>query len=114
MGLAAMLWQGVEHGFSLTLISHRLPFWFLVFALFLPRVSLIVAWLSGVLVPFHLEGWIPVVFAVLLPRLLVLYLIYQDQGISLWFLIHFGVAILTLVGGGSTYQRRRQWQRGER
>jgi len=108
MGLATVLWQeAVGYGFSLALISHRLPFWFLVFALFLPRVSLVVAWFQGVLVPFHLLGWIPLVFALLLPRALVLYLIYMDQGLSLWFVIHLVVAILVWIGGGHTYRTRR-------
>ena len=108
MVLAAAMWQQVvERGFSLTLISHQLPFWFLVFALFLPRVSLVVAWFQGILVPFHLVGWIPLIFAILLPRALVLYLIYLDQGVSLWFLIHLVVAVAVWAGGGHTYRRRR-------
>jgi hypothetical protein len=108
MTLAVGLWQQVvEHGFSLTLISHRLPFWFLVFALFLPRIALVVAWFQGVLVPFHLEGLIPLIVAIVLPRVLILYLIYLDQGVSLWFLIHLVVGLLVWVGGGGTYHRRR-------
>jgi len=108
MGMASVLWQEVvRHGMSLALISHHLPFWFLVFALFLPRVSLVVAWFQGVLIPFHLVGWIPLLFAILLPRALVLYLIYLDQGFSLWFLIHLVVAILVWLGGGHTIRTRR-------
>ena len=104
---AATLQQIVEHGFRFTLISHELPFWFLVFALFLPRVSLAVMWFQGLLAPFHLVGWIPLVFAILLPRALVLYLIYLDQGVSLWFLIHLVVAVAVWAGGSRTYSRRR-------
>ena len=107
MGAAVLLQQVVHHGFSLALVSHRLPFWFLVFSLFLPRVSLLVAWFYGVLVPFHLHGWIPLVCAILLPRVLVLFLIYVDQGVSLWFLIHLVVAVAVWAGGGRTYQARR-------
>lgn len=108
MGMASVLWQEVVgHGIRLALVSHQLPFWFLVFALFLPRVSLVVAWLQGILIPFHLVGWIPLLFAILLPRALVLYLIYLDQGLSLWFVIHLVVAILVWVGGGHTYRTRR-------
>jgi hypothetical protein len=108
MMVATALWQEVvEHGFSLTLVSHRLPFWFLVFALFLPRISLVVGWFQGVLVPFHLVGLIPLLFAILLPRALVLYLIYLDQGISLWLVIHLLVALLVWAGGSGTYRRRR-------
>lgn len=111
MTLAVAFWQQVvEQGFSLTLVSHRLPFWFLVFALFLPRIALAVAWLQGVLVPFHLGGLIPLLFAIVLPRALVMYLIYLDQGISLWFVIHLVVALLVWVCGGGTYRRRRTWR----
>ncbi|MCU1319918.1 MAG: hypothetical protein JWP98_1436, partial [Edaphobacter sp.] len=88
-------------------ICHRLPFWFLVFALFLPRVSLVVAWFQGVLIPFHLQGLIPLLFAILLPRVLILFLIYVDQGLSLWFVIHLVVALLFWCGGGHQMQRRR-------
>ena len=38
---------------------------------------------------------------------LVLYLIYLDQGISLWFLIHLVTAVLVWVGSGSYHSRRR-------
>jgi hypothetical protein len=112
MVLAVVIWQQVvERGFGLELVSHRLPFWFLVFALFLPRVSLAVAWLQGVFLPFHLMGLIPLLFAIILPRALVLYLIYLDQGLSLWFVIHLAVAVLVWAGGGRTYRRRRDWER---
>ncbi|HEY8997131.1 MAG TPA: hypothetical protein VIM60_04505 [Edaphobacter sp.] len=111
MALAMAMWQQVvERGFSLTLVSHLLPFWFLVFALFLPRVALAVAWLQGVLQPFHFTGLVPLVIAILLPRVLVLYMIYQDQGVSLWFLIHLVVALLVWAGSGGTYRRRMGWR----
>jgi len=105
-GAVILGWVAQQHGFTLTLVSHRLPFWFLVFALFLPRVSLAVAWLQGILVPFQLHGWIPLVVAILLPRILVLFLIYVDQGISLWFLIHLVVAVLVWGGGGHRITHR--------
>ena len=61
--LAAAIRQQVRSmDFNLALVVHRLPFWFLVFALFLPRVALVVAWLQGVLLPFHLNGMIPLLF----------------------------------------------------
>ena len=89
------------------LILHNLPLWFLVFSLFLPRVALAIAWLQGVLVPFHLGGIVPLVIAVLLPRVLILYMIYTDQGLSLWFLIHL-VAAVVVWGGSGGYQARRR------
>ncbi len=97
---------------SLTLVIHSLPLWFLVFSLFLPRVALAVAWLQGVLVPFHLHGIVPLVVAVLLPRVLILYLIYMDQGLSLWFLIHL-LAALLVWGGSGGYRARRNRRRDD-
>ena len=91
-----------------TLIVHTLPLWFLVFSLFLPRVALFLAWLEGNLVPFHLFGLVPLLFAILLPRVLILFLIYLDQGISLWFVIHLVVALMVWGGSGSYHSRRRR------
>ncbi len=102
-----MLHWVADKEFTIALISHRLPFWFLVFALFLPRIALIVAWVQGVLIPFHLRGIIPLLFAILLPRVLILFLIYVDQGLSLWFVIHLVVALLVWGGGGHQVRRRR-------
>jgi hypothetical protein len=96
--------------FTLTLVTHQLPFWFLVFALFLPRVALVVAWFQGTLIPFHLWGLVPLLFAIILPRVLILYLIYVDQGLSLWFLIHFVVALLVWGGSGGYHSRRRRYR----
>ena len=94
--------------FQLMGTIHTLPLWFLVFALFLPRIALAVYWLESAMLPFHLHGWLPLVVAILLPRVLVLYLIYLDQGISLWFLIHLVTAVLVWGGSGSYHSRRRQ------
>jgi hypothetical protein len=104
----AMLQQVVEKEFTLSLVTHRLPFWFLVFALFLPRIALVVAWLQGVLMPFHLHGIVPLLFAIFLPRVLVMFLIYLDQGLSLWFIIHLVVALLVWGEGGHQIQRKRR------
>jgi hypothetical protein len=93
--------------FGVLMVIHVLPLWFLVFALFLPRVALLLLWLEGPLVPFHLHGLLPLVVAVLLPRVLVLYLIYLDQGISLWFVIHLVAMVLAWGGSGGYYSRRR-------
>jgi hypothetical protein len=90
------------------MVIHALPLWFLVFALFLPRITLLVAWLQTTLVPFHLVGLIPVVFWALLPRALILYVIYLDQGFSTWFLIHAVAALLVWGGSGGYHSRRRR------
>ena len=90
------------------MVVHTLPLWFLVFALFLPRIAMFVMWLDGGLAAFHLHGLLPLVVAVVLPRVLVLYLIYMDQGISLWFIIHLVVALMAWGGSGKYYSRRRR------
>ena len=90
------------------MVIHALPLWFLVFALFLPRIALLVAWLQTTLVPFHLVGVIPLLFWALLPRVLVLYVIYLDQGLSTWFLIHLLAALLVWGGSGGYHSRRRR------
>jgi len=92
---------------------HTLPLWFLVFSLFLPRMALLVYWVETAMAPFHLSGWIPLVAAILLPRALVLYLIYLDQGFSLWFLIHL-VTAFVVWGGSGSYQARRKSRAGSR
>ncbi len=92
-----------------SLAVHALPLWFLVFSLFLPRVALIVAWFDHDLVRFHLDSLIAPILALLLPRVLILVLIYRDQGLSLWFVIHAVVALLVWggTGGRQVVTRRR-------
>lgn len=92
---------------ALHLVFHWLPLWFLIFSLFFPRIALVIAWLDRDLVPFHLgTGLIPPLLALLVPRILILFLIYQDQGFSLWFLIHAVVLVLVWGGGGTHLSRR--------
>jgi hypothetical protein len=42
-----------------------------------------------------------------LPRALILYLIYTDQGLSVWFAVHLIVAIVVWAGSGRATSRRR-------
>jgi hypothetical protein len=92
------------------MVIHTLPLWFLVFALFLPRIALGLLWLEGGTLSFHLHGWLPLIVAVVLPRVLVLYLIYLDLGIGLWFIIHFVAALMAWGGSGGYYSRRRRYR----
>ena len=111
LGLA-VLTEAIQHttqfDFNLGFPVNRLPLWVLVFALFLPRLAMVVAWFQGVLVSFHLQGIIPPLFWLFLPRILVLYLIYVDQGLTLWFVIHLVAALLVWGGGGHQMRRRRR------
>jgi hypothetical protein len=103
--------MSTDHLFSIQSLSvHALPLWFLVFSLFLPRIALLLAWFDRDLVRFHLDSLIAPILALLLPRILILVLIYRDQGLSLWFLIHLVVALMVWggTGGRQVYYRGRR------
>jgi hypothetical protein len=95
---------------NLVLTTHTIPLWFLVLSLFLPRLCIALAWLQHTMLQYipATIGIIPILVWVLIPRILILFWIYQDQGITLWFLLH-AIALLIAWGGGSTrvYRRRR-------
>ena len=98
--------------FSLTFPVHAIPLWFLVLSLFLPRICIVVAWLQHSLPATFIPAsvnLIQIIVALLIPRILILFWIYQDQGITIWFLIHL-IGLLMAWGGGShrVYRRRRR------
>jgi len=91
------------------LTTHTIPLWFLVLSLFLPRICMIVAWFQHSMTNFipATVNIVPVIVALLVPRLLILFWIYQDQGIGLWFLIHLIGLLIAWGGGGSRVYTRR-------
>jgi hypothetical protein len=95
---------------QLALTTHTIPLWFLVLSLFLPRICIVIAWLQHSMTNFipPVVTIIPAIVALLIPRLLILFWIYTDQGIGLWFLLHV-IALLVAWGGGGSrvYSRRR-------
>jgi hypothetical protein len=76
---------------SLSFPIHSIPLWFLILSLFLPRLCLI-----------------PIIVWVLLPRILILFWIYQDQGITIWLLLHLIALLCAWGGSGSRVVRRRR------
>jgi hypothetical protein len=88
----------------LHLTGTALPLWFLVLALVLPRVALFLAWYEHF--RFPLPFAVDVVFWVILPRLLVLYMIYIRQGLDLWFAIHLVVALGVYAAGTHRFSNR--------
>jgi hypothetical protein len=76
--------------------------WFLILALFLPRVTLIAAYCLNDLRPFYLEGLLPPALTLFVPRALVLMLIYQDRGMMSPWLIAHGVAMFVVYAGGAS------------
>ena len=83
----------------------NLPQWFLILSLFLPRVSLLIAWFRHDLAVFSFPGWIPVALAVVLPRALVLILVFEDRGFGGWLLAHAIAIGLTYLCAGSNTKR---------
>ncbi len=85
---------------------HLLPLWFLVLSLFLPRVALFLGWLEHW--HFPVDPIVGTALWLILPRVLVLFLIYLGQGISLWFILHLLVALGVFgYGGHRTVYRNR-------
>ena len=97
------------NNFSLSFPVHTIPLWFLVLSLFLPRICIAIAWLQhglGHFIPAQVN-LIQIIVALLIPRILILFWIYQDQGIGIWFLLHVIALIIAWSGGGHTVYRRR-------
>ena len=84
---------------------HGLPLWFLILSLVLPRISLVIAYFQHELTAFSLSGWIPLTIAVLIPRALILILVFEDRGFGGWLLAHAIAMVLTYLCAGSSSKR---------
>ena len=92
------------------LATHALPLWFLVLSLFLPRLCIAIAWFQHA-IPAYVPATVSlvqIIVALLVPRLLILLWIYQDQGIGLWFLLHAIALVFAWGSGGNRVTRRRR------
>jgi hypothetical protein len=78
---------------------YDLPIWFLIVSLFLPRISLFIEWWQNMPMPFG-QPWAALSW-MFFPRLIILVMIYSDQGLSAWFWVHLVVCILVILGAGS-------------
>ena len=76
---------------------HELPVWFLIFALFVPRIALFIGWHHGW--PYSVPQPGAALCWFFLPRVLVLLTVYTAQGFSTWFWIHLGAAVFFTVRG---------------
>lgn len=72
-----------------------LPTEFLIFSLFFPRLSLLFLWLQS-LVPMNpTPFWLDFALTAIVPRVMVLWLIYGVYGMeNAWFIVHAVVAVL--------------------
>jgi hypothetical protein len=78
-------------------MEHDIGFWFLLFGLFFPRLTLFISWCMGVIphntVPFLGE----VIGSIFMPRILFMMYIVSIQGFSIWFFVYFAVAIVSYL-----------------
>ena len=86
-----------------------MDFYFLLFSLFFPRVTMVVFLLQNWFPENTVPQWADVLLGVFLPRVLILIYIYQNMGYEkIWFAAHLVVAILAYIGGGRETARRRR------
>ena len=89
-----------------------MDFYFLLFSLFFPRITMVVYLLQGWYPANLVPNWIDIALGVLAPRILILIYIYQNMGYeNIWFAAHLVVMILTYFGGGRETVRRRRNRR---
>ena len=95
--------------FNISFPVHAIPLWFLVLSLFLPRICIVIAWLQHSMTAYipPSVGLLQIIVAALIPRILILFWIYNDQGITLWFVLHVLALLIAWFGGGSQVARRR-------
>ena len=74
--------------------------WFLVLGLFLPRVTLVAAYLTHSVPPNHVPFLVDVLGTLFLPRVLICIYIASNMGYNEWFWIHLVVALI-VYGVGS-------------
>jgi hypothetical protein len=82
-------------------VTEKLSLWFLLCGLFLPRLTMLVAYASHSFpfdpMPSVLEffGWL------LVPRVLIAYFIYERSGASAWFWVYIVATLLVWIGSAS-------------
>ena len=80
----------------------QLPLWFLLLSLALPRISLLIGYfIADISIITNVHGWIAPALGVLVPRALVLILIFQDRGMSPWLLVHAIAMVAVYAAAGS-------------
>lgn len=79
--------------------------WFLVLGLFLPRVTLVAAYLTSSVPPNNVPFLLDALGAVFLPRVLICIYIAFNLGYNQWFWLHLIVALI-VYGVGSSKGRK--------
>ncbi len=75
-------------------LSQHIETWFLVLGLFLPRVTLVAAYLTHTVPPNNVPFLLDVLGTVFLPRVLICIYIAFNMGYNEWFWLHLIVALI--------------------
>jgi hypothetical protein len=81
--------------------SQTISTWFLVLGLFLPRVTLVAAYLTHTVPPNNVPFILDVLGAIFLPRVLICIYIAFNMGYNEWFWLHLIVALIVYGVGSS-------------
>lgn len=86
-----------------------MDFYFLLFSLFFPRITMVVFLLQNWYPENAVPQWADILLGIFMPRVLILIYIYQNMGYeNVWFAAHLVVAILAYIGGSRETARRRR------
>jgi len=86
---------------------HGVPLWILVLSLFVPRITLAIAFLDHQVPHGNLPDLAALLMWAFVPRVLMLLYIYVNMGFGPWFVAH--LIALILVWGGSGKQASDRW-----
>jgi len=89
-----------------------MDFYFLLFSLFFPRITLVVFFLQQAYPANNVPQWADILMGLFIPRVLILIYIYQNMGYeNIWFAAHLIAAVLAYLGGSRETVRRRNRRR---
>ena len=81
---------------------------FLILSLFLPRITLLGAFLFWSIPANTVPIWGDILLGIFLPRVLILIYIYENMGPNHWFWIHLAVALFVYLYSGRKVSKRRR------
>ena len=87
-----------------------IPLWFVIAALFVPRITLVFAYFVHQIPYNDLPVWGNLVLAVIFPRVLICIYLYEHH-MYMWCVIHAVVALCVWAGSGSQANRRQRRRR---
>ncbi len=89
------------------LSTGHIALWFLLLGLFLPRLTLFIAWLETGIPINPLPDLVNLIGWLFFPRFLIAFYIYTDQGANnIWFWAYIVLGIAGFVGEGGYAHRR--------